>query len=475
MATLGHWNDPAFSSPYELALLRSPYLAFHVAGALLTAVVGDAELATRLLLAVAGAALPLAFRSLLRAAGRDERLAIFGCLPFWSRPLVIGFLPFVASIPLALFGVGLAFRAVRARRPRTRTRVGLAVVGALLFYTHVSTWMVFTASTVAIALLAKRWRELLALAPGSIAAASWLLLGRLTLRAESLSAPGEIARMSPARALLAMPAWIFDVWRTRLDDVAALAWWGAFLLVVLVGARSMTRHSRRATVFLYAPFVCALCIYMATPFRVGAALMLNVRLAPVLVLLAFLPTRWPRRSRLATATALSITVANLFGGTAAFAACRAARDELGAIDPIVDAIPRGARLLTLSFDIRSRTTHIFPWAHVGSYHRVRGGGVASFSFSELRHWPVQYRAADRPPAKEGATWDYGPCTYRNAIDGPYYDFVLVRGDVNPFVSKPPGPTFEKVLTSGTMTLYRKGAGEWPATGAPDPGPCVPPR
>jgi hypothetical protein len=202
--------------------------------------------------------------------------------------------------------------------------------------------------------------------------------------------------------------------------------------------------------------------------------MLNVRLAPILVLLALLPTRLPRRGRLA-AIALGLgVVANMAGGMSAFVACRsAARTELGDLDRVLAAMPPGSRLLTLSFDLRSRTTHIYPWAHVGAYHRVRSGGVAGFSFTELKHWPLHYKPLERPPQKEGATWDVDPCTFRNAVDGAYYDFVLVRGAVEPFASEPPGPVFRPAVTTGTLTLYRKEEGSWPPLDTPDLGPCRP--
>src|SRR4029077_10702256 len=88
---------------------------YHLSGAVLTALVGDGALANRLLLAIAGVAFPFSLRALLRAASRDERLAIFACLPFWSRALVLGFLPFVASIPIAFYALALFVRLVPAR------------------------------------------------------------------------------------------------------------------------------------------------------------------------------------------------------------------------------------------------------------------------------------------------------------------------------------------------------------------------
>jgi hypothetical protein len=469
MATLGHWGDPIFSGPYELALLRSQYLLFHLVGGAVTALVGDAELASRLMLAASGIALPLSFRALLRAAGRDDRLAIFACLPFWSRPLVIGFLPFVAAIPIAFYGLAMVFRAVRRRGP-SRAFV-LAVTSLLLFYAHVSAWVVFVGAAGVVAVLARRLRVLVPLAPSALAAGVWLLVGKMTIGSGGLGDAGEIARMGVTRALVAMPTWIFDVWRGHGDELAALAWWAGFFAAAVLSVRALARYPGRPLALLYAPFASALAIYLATPWRVGAGLMLNVRLAPMLVLLALLPTRLPRRGLRAALPLGLALIANVAGGVAAFTACRHARAEVGDLDVVLGAMGPGARVVTLNFDQRSPTTHVFPWAHVGSYHRVRAGGVAGFSFSELHHWPVHYKPSESPPHKEGTTWDLDPCTYRNAVDGAYYDFVLVRGTVDPFRDEPPGPIFRPIVTLPAMTLYRKEPGEWPPGDTPDTGPC----
>jgi hypothetical protein len=454
MATLGHWQDPVFSGPYELAPLKSQYLLYHSAGALLTRVIGDAELANRLLVALAGAFMPLSFAALLRSLRRDPRLALFACLPFWSRSLVIGFLPFVTSIPMLFHALALVFR--------RRSRVLVGVIGVLLFYAHVSTWMIF----VVIALVTGHRRMRIALVPSVVAAGIWILLGKLTLGEGTLADAGEVSRMRIGRALLAMPMWIFDVWQGHGDELAAALWWIGFLVVVFGSVRAVGRYSRRTLLFLYAPFACVLAAYLLTPWRVGAALMLNVRLAPILILFALLPTRLPRKGVTALALALA---ANVAGGIAAFAQCRASKTELGDLDHVLDAIPKGARLLTLSFDRNTAITHVYPWAHVGSYHRVRSGGVAGFSFSELHHWPIHYKPAEHPPVKPYATWDIDPCTFRNATDGPYYDFVLVRGPINPFAHEPRGPIFDPVVTTPPWTLYRKRAGEWLSD--TDDGPC----
>jgi hypothetical protein len=109
---------------------------------------------------------------------------------------------------------------------------------------------------------------------------------------------------------------------------------------------------------------------------------------------------------------------------------------------------------------------------MGSYHRIRTGGVASFSFSELPHWPIHYAPGVAPPA-HGPFWTLeSACRYRNESDGAYYDYVLTRGNVAPFRDDPPGPRWRRIDQERDWTLYEKIAGEPnPPWTVPDGGPC----
>ena len=115
MASLRHWFDPAWRirEHYSIALWQSQYLLYHGLGALGSVVTGSAESANRVLLAVVGVAFPFSLRSLLRATNRDERLALFACPLFWNRALVVGFLPYVASLPLLVYTLALVVRVLK--------------------------------------------------------------------------------------------------------------------------------------------------------------------------------------------------------------------------------------------------------------------------------------------------------------------------------------------------------------------------
>jgi hypothetical protein len=222
-------------------------------------------------------------------------------------------------------------------------------------------------------------------------------------------------------------------------------------------------------------FVYALALFFLLPTQVGFAFLLDARNAPFIGLFATLLV--PRRAGLRAAIPLAAMTA-----AAAVGALHGAwqmrgydRDEAHDFDEILKNLPRGKKLLTLIFVQRSAYTHIPPFVHFGAYYRIRYGGIASFSFAELPHWPVQYRPEAAPPAKKIVFWDWSPCLYRNSKDGPYYDFVMSRGDLDPFAHDPPGPRWRTIGGAGEWRLWARDPGPWsPKDPTSDRGPCTGP-
>ncbi len=474
MATLARMLPGGGGAPsYEIAWRTSQYLLYHLVGAVLTRVTGDAMLANGLLLAAVAVLFPLSLRALLRAFGRDERLAIFGCMPFWSRATMIGFLPFVASIPLALFAIAAVVRAIEA--PSRKRAAVVALLGVAVFYTHVSTWTLFVLVAAALAALRRRPLALLALLPSILAAAMWWHGG-------SLEEPsGDLARTErlPAGVLAsALPIWTFEIWRSHLDELCAAIWWAAFAAVLVLtlrrrsgfaGRRPPSADRRSAVGLALVPVACAVLLYVATPFKVGAASFLDLRLAPVVAMLAVLVLR-PPEARAGDLVLAPVALASLLtAGDAAFEMRRAAREHLGDFDALLAHVRPGSRLAMLNFKRASRRTNFWPYAFAGSYARANGGGVASYSFSEIAHWPLRYAPGAAPPS-HGPFWIFRPCAYRYRSDGAYYDYVLVQGDLDPFADPTPGPAFRPVAHEGTFTLYEKNASVVDDD-ARDHGPC----
>lgn len=486
IATLERLMPGGGGAPYDLALGNSQYLLYHAVGALIARVVGDAVLANKLLFAVVAVMWPVSARSLLRALGRDERIAIFAAMVFWNRATIVGLEPYVASVPIALFGLAVVVRQVQA--PTRGRGVVLALLAIAVFYTHASSYVLFgfTATALAVAMtLRARMRptrvavSLVALVPSAIAAVVWWRAGSLS---DAAAQPGGVDRMPLVESLSAMPIWTFDVWRSHVDELCAGAWWLAYAAVVVASWRKSAsgNDGKRGPLgaLVWIPFFCAAAVYLTTPFRIGGAAMLNVRLAPVLTLFALLGLAL-RRDRFATVPlAVAACAALVTAGNAAFEIRRVEREKLGGmrrLDDVLTAMRPGTRVAMLNFERSSPRTHFWPYVFAGSYHRAQGGSVASYSFVELPHWPVHYARGSAPP-DHGPFWAFRPCAYRYREDGAFYDYVLVQGDVDVFGERQGGfgPPFVPVAHAGAFTLYEKVEG--PAASSPDVpdrGPCRP--
>ena len=307
---------------------------------------------------------------------------------------------------------------------------------------------------------------------GVLCAAHWAVRGSLH---ESLE--GHAMRWTPMRLLIGQfPTWSHDIWTSHEDEACAIVLWIAFAVLLVSAKRPVNDASTRAA---YALFGCAALTYVLLPYSVGVGVMLNVRVAVFVSLFAPLLIEPNDRviGKLARATATGAAI--ILAGSFIVHARTVEDEEVGDIERLFSHVKPGAKILTLPFHLTSRHTHWAPWTFVGSYARAEKGGVSSYSFSSLNHWPLHYRAEEAPPAKP-LFWTFDACRFRNAYDGPYYDYVLTRGNVDPFRDAPPGPRWVKIDATRDITLYaradaepngRTPDGAWPAWDVPDLGPC----
>ncbi len=343
------------STDFVLSLRESQYLVYDLVGALLTRALGDAALANRLLLAAVAVAWPFSLVALLRALDRDERVALFAPMIFWNRALTIGFLPFVASVPLAVFALATLVRQLEA--PTKRGHALVAALAIVLFYTHVSAYVLFAfaGGVMTIVRLRRTWRSaarlLAMLVPSGVLAAVWWLAGSLGSARSPAGPSGRLAHTGRT-AVDAVPLWAFDVWRSHLDELWASLWWIAFALVVIAGLkRKPDSASIRAGLFALVPLACALLIYALTPFHVGPAGYLDVRLAPLLALFSLLLLR-PSPGRAGDGqVALAVVAALGTACTAAYEMQRVEHEMLGELDALLAKMKPGSRLATLNFEV----------------------------------------------------------------------------------------------------------------------------
>ncbi len=477
---LRHWWDPAFhlGDRYALNVGDSQYFVYHAVGALLSLVTGSAESANRVLLTAVAIAFPYALRSLLSALGRDERLALFAAPAFWSAPLMMGFVPYVAAVPVATWAIALFVR--QARRPSRAGKVGLACLACALFSLHLSAYLVFLGSVVLVAIplhrgLAKIARALAWVAPSAALTAAWALRGSLSVS----SAPGpesaRIAWTSTRTLAQQLPIWAHDIWRSHVDEGCTVVLSLALVALALQRGRAPddAPEDRRLARAAWAPFVFAALAYCFLPYNVGPAVMLDTRMATFVILFAPLVLA-PRPGLAGTLPLVAVFTSHLVGvADSAIEVRRTESEELGDIDRLIDRIPPGARVLTLPVHLTSRHTHWPPWVFAGSYHLARAGGAAEVSFTRIRHWPIR----DLPAYEDGRRplfWTLAPCTFRNAYDGPSADYLLVRASRDIFRAHPAGPRWRRLDQEREWSLYERESGDpWEAPGDRiDPGPCA---
>jgi hypothetical protein len=504
MASIAHWNDDAFriDEHYRMGWSTSQYLLAHIVGGGLTKLVGSALLACKILFIALAVGWVQSCRSLLRAFELDERVAILSAPLFWNRALVVGFLPYVASLPL-LFATLAAY--VRTTSPKTvvadaehpRRRqlrfVGLAAAGIVIFYTHASAFTLLAAIVGALSarqawtnrgapsaagilpLVRSAALRVAWLGPAAIFAGVWLGRGKFAVQSASVHDAAEIGTMNPFRSIKLIALYAHDTWTSHLDDWIGVGFWILFLALLVARRRDAHSHhdERLGPPGSLVPFAVAFCVYLATPFRVGSGMLLNVRMAPVLAFFALLGLRPVPGLRGTIPIVLSSLLSLLQCVDNVQQLSKLRRDVVGLEDALA-TLPKGSRMITLNFSgFDPFAAHFTPWLHVGSYHRAMNGGVASFSFSELTHWSVQYKPESAPPRQGELSWGLRPCLFRNERDGSYFDFVLVRGAINPFKEDPPGPRWKVRTRTEKYVLYEKDRLRPPVPHGetPDEGPC----
>jgi hypothetical protein len=452
---LGSYGDPslAFEQYFTIELLRTQYVAYYLAAIALSWLFG-VMVANKILVTASIVGAPFAMRSLLRALGRDERLALFVVPLTWNAHLILGFLNFVAAIPLALVGLALAVR-LRAEWSRPRA-ILLGVVAFVCFYTHVVpfAFLGLGAALVAIGGGIKptllRWAPL---APSALAAIVWTQVspaGESTMSAASGGgARGAAAFVPPMQALLETPMWLTDVLHGDHDDLLLVAFGITMLAAAVLGGGSASSPVRPRVVLL-APL--AALLYFVTPASYDWIWPINARF-PLLALLFAIPAL-PRQRGLGGAIVLaSVTVIGL---VSSYEVRRAFvgfdTEEVGQLDEAVAEIPSGARVAGLIFDRGSRYVKFSPFIHAVAYAQAEKGGAVMFTFADFPQSPFAFREERRPP-RVVPRWEWMPERVDPARDLGWYDYVLVRGGPGRIASQP--AAFERVLAVDRWTLWRR--------------------
>lgn len=469
-------GEPALARYYAVVPRITPYWGYYGAMALLQRALSP-ELANRSLLAAGAVAVPLATASFLRAAGRDPRWAVFAVPLAFHTNLFFGFTTFALSVPAFVWALGLSLRRVRGEPGGA----ALAAAAAAVFLCHAQAYLLL--GLCVLALLAVEWRGVgwalrraAPFAPSLLLFAVWAFDSFVEPHAAGVSGhtpewrnygtaaglgavwerPVDLVRLAPERLL--------GAFNDGSDRTLGAALLGLFLL-----AAALTRWPRGAEVpsgreaagspgalraFLRAhpgELLCLLSLaaYFLTPFQIAGQWYLSPRYLIFAALLApsFLRAAGGRRRLLllpAAAIALAAAV-----NTAVHV--RSFQREVGPLAEVLQAAPRGDRLLYLPFDTGARGGfRLWPFLHAGCYYQVLRGGDVGFSFAGLPSIPVVYRPGQQAPHP----YEWRPGDFDWARMGGWYDLFLARGPLQGGARAIPAHA-EEVTSAGPWTLWRR--------------------
>jgi hypothetical protein len=491
-AIVAHADDPTFETAryYRTTGWFLPYQGFRQAHAALARATHDDLASGRALLALALAASALSLRAIVLTLGRSPWVAVAGCALLLEANLLWGFAPYVLGTALELAQLALALRWLHRRAARVdfmglNILALIALLGVAMFFTHVQPTAL---ACVSVGVLALRARARRTLDPRGLAALALAMIPSAVLCGLYLTGAGWLSGHVLDDDFRIQPHTLFRAPWSALATLPTSAGLHALgggpavlaalsLTACLLAARAeRAGHAprKRAERAGHAPLkraepwdeagtLCAtfMGLYFILPWEFRGQ-----TLAPRVASLALLSLTWvPKwtdaaanslRARLAQGTVTLAALGTLALGHAAFARFDRA---LRGIDRGLLALPRGARVASLTYRTRFDDFELPVLLHVGAYALVARGGMSSSGFTRTG---VTYR--DEVPrealtvqqlwAPSKTGWQLDP-----AVHGRFYDAVfVVRGSRypgHPFrPSSGPAPRVHRVWTDGDFELWR---------------------
>jgi hypothetical protein len=447
------YGDPAFGfqPDFVLNLAHTNYLLYYLIGSLLAYVLGVTYANAALIGVYLGGTL-LALRELLKALGKDERMALFAMPVLVNLMFLMGFLPFLLGIPLFMLTMVAAIR--HLEEPTRATAITLACLSFFLFLMHLFPYALFGIGFIAIF----PWTRPRAwLTAGLPVVPSLGLVGAWILSAETArkSLSGYKADAVPPidQRLREIVHWTVNVFTDTSDEFYFVAL--AFVVVIAFALAQGDRDASKKISRRYAvvPIACAL-LYLTTGDMMGDVWLIAQRF-PILAVFTGIPLcRMPSGVRGMVATGLAFVV-----GTASIAnVCKHfvlfEQREVGEIDEAIDQIPPAKKVAGLIYDKGSQIVNFAPFLHFVSYYQAEKGGVVQFSNANISYSPYHFRPDRLPPQGQPARlrWEWTPEIVRIEELYPYYDYVLTRGGG---FSPPPG-TYHRKWQGGRWTVWEKG-------------------
>lgn len=386
------------------------------------------EVASKVFLSLAVAALPWAMLFALRTFGRDWRLAYLAVPLCYSRAFWYGFVGHCAAMSLSL--VVLSLVALQVRAPSKRTAVWLGVTMLVLPFAHFFTMLVTVGAALVVCAREAGVRALPRIAPvlvGPLVMVPWFL-SALTRPGGSRGIDGQaFALWGGPRDLLAMLShWFMDGYSNHLDEAVAVT---ALVVLALLFARPAFREPAKAP--STTPLTLGLILavgYFVLPFELRRPFewwAMNVRLIPMAYL--WLVIAAPVESLSPGGRRLLVPLAAVTGIYFAFVATdfwRFNQREAG-LSRVLERIPKGSTVLGLYTGYREPMHYMhFEHYYASAYAVVRGGGVSAPLISIPQGW---WNPRPVPPHPEGGD----AAAFLFSIHSAGFSHFLVRVGVTP--------------------------------------------
>lgn len=466
-AIVSRLGDPAagYQRWYALGPIVTPYWGYLAPMRLLAAAL-PIEIASKVLLSLYAAAVPLAAGWVLRGFGRDPRWAVFTLPLVYNTNVFFGFASFVVSIPVFLVALGLTDRYLSSDRPSGGATAAVAAAAAIVFLCHAQTYLLYGLCTLVLAAIhARRGRWIargLAFLPSVVLFAAWAVPAFLvhggprpvahTVHYQTYGSLRHLgARYEPLGEILSrIPERTVGSFNDGSDQVLAAAALVALLLAVALAHGDGSDRGRGGRAAIAARrgellTIVVLASYLLLPMEVAGQWYLAPRYLVFAALLAPSFVRGPVTGRgllLSGAAVIGIlSLANVAEKIRAF------QGQVGPYERIEAVLEPGGRVLGLPFDNGSLgPVRQWPFLHWAAYYQVHPGGDVGFSFAGLPSIPVTYL----PGAQAPHPYEWRPDQFDWDSMGSHYDYFLVRGV--------PGGAGGRALEAHAVVIRR--AGEW---------------
>lgn len=431
-----NFSDPefGFSEFFRLAPTDTPYLTVYYLAHFLAYIFG-VPTALKLVLSLSIAALPIALCRLGRALGRSGTSALLALPLVYNAHTILGFLNFIAALPLMIAILTLA---VRQRTNPRRSRIWiLAALLTICFYTHVVPFALalLGALLVTIDLTVASMRRLIPLLVVALLVLPWFAsspAGQTVLASVGFRGAAGVAPVfTPWKeAWTQVPLWLTEVWRGAWDHWILIGW---TVLAVTWPATGIVFRRRYPTSpvqmmatrrLLVLPPLC-LAGYFLLPVSYDWIWPINTRFLLLGILLSVpLLGEVPRPAKYVLAVASGVlAVASAAYISRAFIAYD---EEVGDLQSAIAQIPPRSRVAGLIWSRGSRVVEFSPFLHSVAYYQAQRGGAVMFTFADFPQSPFHFRTGSRPPQVE-PRWEWMPGRVAPDRDLGWYDWILARG------------------------------------------------